>query len=221
MFKKKAEATKEKLFETAIRMIAREGFEATTMRKIAAAADMAPGAIYYHFASKEAVVQEYYRRSHVDHEAALHDFFATEKSLAKRLRHVVTTKIEVAEPYKDMAVALFANAANPKSPLSPFSEDSRETRESALRQFTELVDGTEDSIHRDLRPLLPKYLWLYEMGVILFWIYDRSPDSRNTYRLIDKTVPLIVQMNETLNSTLGRFLRKRVIALLEEFEPTL
>jgi len=221
MFKTKAEATKEKLFETAIRMIAREGFEATTMRKIAAEAEMAPGAIYYHFASKEAVVQEYYRRSHLDHEAELHDFFAREKGLGARLHHVVTTKIKVAEPYKDMAVALFASAANPKSPLSPFSEESRATRESALRQFTELVDGAEDHIHKDLRPLLPKYLWLYEMGVILFWIYDRSKDSRHTYALIDKTVPLIEQMNDTLNSTLGRFLRKRVITLMKEFEPTL
>jgi hypothetical protein len=29
------------------------------------------------------------------------------------------------------------------------------------------------------------------MGVILFWVYDTSPDQRRTRRLIDGIVPLI------------------------------
>jgi hypothetical protein len=29
------------------------------------------------------------------------------------------------------------------------------------------------------------------MGIILFWIHDRSPKHRRTYRLIDHTVELV------------------------------
>ena len=29
------------------------------------------------------------------------------------------------------------------------------------------------------------------MGVVLYWVYDSSPDAEKTYRLVDRTVPLI------------------------------
>jgi hypothetical protein len=29
------------------------------------------------------------------------------------------------------------------------------------------------------------------MGVILHWVYDGSPDAAKTYRLVERTVPLI------------------------------
>jgi hypothetical protein len=137
------------------------------------------------------------------------------------LHHVVSSKIQVAEPYKPMATALFSAAANPNSTLSPFSEESKATRQRAIAMFEELVESSKDKFHPEIKRLLPKFLWLYEMGVILFWIYDRSKGSEHTLKLIDKTVPLIEQLNELLNSTLGSFLRKRVIAILKEFEPTL
>jgi hypothetical protein len=43
----------------------------------------------------------------------------------------------------------------------------------------------------EIRADLPELLWLYSMGVILYWVYDSSPDAAKTYRLIERTVPLI------------------------------
>ena len=32
---------------------------------------------------------------------------------------------------------------------------------------------------------MPKILWLYQMGLILFWIYDRSEGQARTMRLLE------------------------------------
>ncbi|HEX4924786.1 MAG TPA: TetR family transcriptional regulator [Bdellovibrionales bacterium] len=218
---RKSELTKQSLFRTAVEMIAREGFEATTMRAVAAKAGVAPGAIYYYFESKESLIQEYYRQSHADHIKALEGFLETETSFEKRLHRVVTSKIEVALPYKNMARALFRIAGDPASRLSPFSDESRDLRLEAVKLFEEVVRGSDSKFHAELAPMLPKYLWLYMMGVILFWIYDKSESSKNTFSFIDKTVPLIASLNDTIMSPLAAPFRKKIISLLKSFEPDL
>ncbi len=217
----RSQFTKQLLFDTAMNLFAKEGFEKTTMRAIAAAAGVAPGASYYHFASKETLIQEYYEKLHADHEKALEGFFAQELDFGKRLRHVVRSKIELAEPHKDMARSLYRVAANPESPLSPFSPESQELRLKALKIFAELVSGSRAKFNADIKQLLPKYLWMYQMAVILYWIYDTSKKSQRTYELIDKTVPLIVWLNDSLQSALAAPFRKKIIAVLRSFEPNL
>ncbi len=217
----RAEFTKQLLFDTAMGLFAKQGFEETTMRDIAAKAGVAPGASYYYFDSKEALIQEYYAKLHVDHEKALEGYFDKEKDFEKRLHHVVRLKIELAEPNKDMARALFRVAANPQSPLSPFSGESKELRLKALAIFENVVEGSRTKFRPEIRVLLPKYLWMYQMAVILHWIYDESPGSKRTYELIDKTVPLIVWLNDSLQSAWAAPFRKKILAALKSFEPSL
>lgn len=204
-----------------MKMFAKDGFEKTTMRAIAAKAGLAPGASYYHFASKESLIQEYYETLHSDHEKALEEFLLEETDFEKRLHHVVSLKILLAEPHKDMARALYRVAANPQSSLSPFSEESKDLRLKALKIFEQVVEGSRTKFNPEIKALLPKYLWLYQMAVILHWVYDTSESSKRTHELIDKTVPLIVWFNETLQSTWAAPFRKKILAALKSFEPSL
>lgn len=50
--------SRQMILETAARLFRHEGYAATTLRAIAAECDMKAGSIYYHFASKEAIVAE-------------------------------------------------------------------------------------------------------------------------------------------------------------------
>ena len=50
-------STKEKILDTAERLFAAGGFEATSLRTITAAADVNLAAVHYHFQSKEALIQ--------------------------------------------------------------------------------------------------------------------------------------------------------------------
>jgi hypothetical protein len=47
-------------------------------------------------------------------------------------------------------------------------------------------------VPENLAPFLPKILWLYQMGLILHWIYDRSPDQRRTRASREKSLALLV-----------------------------
>lgn len=215
----KASQTKKHLFETAMKLIKRHGFEGTTMRAIAVEAGVAPGAIYYYFDSKESLIHEYYRQTHLDHLEKLADRLNAETSLEKRLHLVLSSKIEAALPYKEMARSLFRIAANPDSELSPFSEQSKELRNASTQLFTQVVEGADDKFDPEIRELLPSYLWLFQMGVILFWIYDSSENSKKTFAFIDQTVPLIASLNQQLMSPLARPFRKRVFAMLKKNIP--
>ncbi len=218
---KKSEQTRRKLFEVALAMISKKGFDATTMRDIAAEADVAQGAAYYYFDSKESIVYEYYKMSQDEHERTMSAFLPTEKRFEQRLHRAVTSKIEQAMPYKNMARALYRIAADPESPLSPFSAESKEIRLQALSIFTDVVEGSRDDFHPEIRKILPRLLWLYLMGIILFWIYDESKNSAKTFALIDRTVPFIVSANRLIQSPLALPVRKKVIAALKEFAPEL
>ena len=54
-----------------------------------------------------------------------------------------------------------------------------------------MVDGSTARLDPELRKELPELLWLGWMGVVLFWVHDKSPGQRRTRRLIDGAVPLV------------------------------
>ena len=71
---------------------------------------------------------------------------------------------------------------------------------------------------KDLAPHLPKLLWLYQMGLILFWIYDRSARQRRTQLLREKSLVLVVTALKFVGFPLLRPLRKRVVDLVQAVE---
>lgn len=226
MFKKeeainKSAVTRERLYQVAMELFSSKGFESTTMRGIANEADVAPGAIYYYFESKESIVYEYYKQLHNDHYEALQSFLDKESSFSKRLHRVVSSKIEIALPHKNIARALYKAASDPNSPLSPFSKESQDIRLKALNIFGSVVTGSKSRFHSEIVKVLPEYLWLYQMGVILFWIYDNSKGSKKTFELIDKTVPLIDSLAQMIQSPLAAPFRSKIISALKTFAPEL
>jgi AcrR family transcriptional regulator len=186
-----SERTRERIVETALRMFRERGFEATTMRAIAAEAGVSVGNAYYYFSSKEQLVQAYYDRAQQEHEAACRELLAVERRFAARLEGVLRAWVRVSEPYHEFAVKFFKHAAEPTNPLSPFSSESAPARESAIAIYREVVDGCVDRMDSELRAELPELLWLMSMGVVLFWVHDDSPGCARTYRLIERTVPLV------------------------------
>lgn len=186
----RAEQTRTAITEAALRLFRENGYEATTMRAIAQQAGVSTGNAYYYFGSKEELVQQFYAHTHADHVAACRAILETETEFAARLCGALRTMIDVNGPYHAFAARFFKHAAEPSSPLSPFSKESSPARDAAIALFREVVDGSSTRIDRELRAQLPELLWLYSMGIVLFWVHDTSPGCAKTYRLIDRTVPL-------------------------------
>lgn len=63
---RKKEETRRKIVAVAMRLFRENGFDATAMERIAAEADIAKGTLYNYFPVKEAIVDEYIRRSFAD-----------------------------------------------------------------------------------------------------------------------------------------------------------
>jgi len=211
--------TRQKILDAALLLFVEKGYEKATMRQIAVQADMAPGSIYHHFPTKEHIVQTFYDRIHEEHAETCGSLLRWGTKLENRLREVVRKKIELAEPFKKVSCVLFRVASDPKNPLSPFSAQSSPTRDKSLALFRELVAGSSAKLPADVDVLLADYLWLYQMGIILYWIHDTSENSKKTFRLIDRTVKLIQTLVELSSLPLIAPFRKKFTKLMLEFLP--
>jgi AcrR family transcriptional regulator len=190
----KGEQTRERILDAALDLFRTQGYADTTMRQIAQAAGVAVGNAYYYYASKDQLILAFYERNHTDHLKLLGDALSETKDFGERLRLLIRTKVDSAMPYRRLSTKLFTSAADPESPLSPFSPESAPLRGEAVALMAEVIDGSSLRVGKDLRGDLPELLWLYEMGIILYWVHDASEGCANTYALLDRTVPIVERL---------------------------
>ena len=186
------------------------------MRAIAKKAGVSLGNAYHYFDTKEHLIQAFYHRTQQEHLAATVPALAQHADMKNRLLAVLRLKISTLEPYHEFAGVLFKTAADPRSPLNPFAHESEQVRRDSIKLFEDLVADTKARMPPDLRAELPYLLWLYHMGVILFWIHDSSPKQARTFRLIDRTVDLIDKLISLASNPLMRPVRRKALVLVEE-----
>jgi AcrR family transcriptional regulator len=189
----KSARTRRAIIETALRLFREGGYDNTTMRAIAAEAGVSVGNAYYYFASKEHLIQGFYDQAQLDHAAAAAPVLELETDLEARIRGVVSAWIDVMEPYRAFAGSFFKNAADPASPLSPFSAESAPARETSIGLWRDVVEGADARIVKSLRAELPELLWLYHMGIVLYWVHDKTGNAGRTRLLATRTAPMVVR----------------------------
>jgi AcrR family transcriptional regulator len=135
--------------------------------------------------------------------------------LKSRLRAVIDVKFEYFRPNRKFLGALLRHAADPGHPLSPFSQETRDIRELDMQHFSVALEGSNLRMPDDLRPYLPKLLWLYQMGLILFWVYDQSPGEARTEKLVEKSLGVVTGLLKLAKSPFLRPVRKTAIELLQ------
>jgi len=212
----KGEQTRALILNTALDLLQEHGYDKTTMRAIAKQAGVSLGNAYHYFDTKEHLIQAFYHRTHQEHLAATVPALAKHADMKNRLLAVLRLKVLTLEPYHEFAGVLFKTAADPRSPLNPFAHESAPVRRDSIKLFEDMVADTRGRIPPDLRAELPYLLWLYHMGIILFWIHDSSAKRARTYRLIDRTVDLIDKLISLASNPLMRPIRKRALDLVKE-----
>ncbi len=170
----KSEQTRALILETAMRLFQERGYDKTTMRAIAKEAGVSVGNAYYYFAGKEHLIQGFYDRIAAEHRLAVREVLERETGLEARLAGVLEAWLDIATPYHEFAVQFFKNAADPDSPLSPFSPESEHARQEAIAVHKEVLAGAKTKVSADLRDVLPELMWLSQMGLVLYWIFDRT-----------------------------------------------
>jgi AcrR family transcriptional regulator len=217
MFKEhlsKGKASRAQIYETAIRLFRERGFEETTMRDIGAELGGAASAAYYYFKSKDAIVLEYYDEIQRRHEVLVNEMFEREKNLEKRIAQIHHLKLDVVQDDRRIMGALLRYAGEPDSELSFFSAKTRALRQAAMSLFARALDDAD--LPPDMRPALPTMLWAAHMGILLYFLYDKSPNQKNTRMLVDRGTQLLIAFIKVAKNPLLRPIRRKTLDFIHE-----
>jgi AcrR family transcriptional regulator len=214
----KAARTRSAIIDSALKLFREKGYDATTMRAIASDAGVSVGNAYYYFDSKEQLIQGFYDRAQIEHEAAARPVLDSERDLAARIAGVIEAWLVTMDPYRPFAGKFFKNAAEPTSPLSPFSSESRPARATAIALWRAVLEGSDAKVPKRLQTDLPEMLWLYFMGIVLFWVHDPTADASATRRVVARTAPLVVRAISLARLSVMRTMLDDIVVLTGEIK---
>ena len=210
----KGEETRGRIYQAALELFRTKGFETATMREVAEAAGMSLGAAYHYFPSKDAIVLAYYEEVTAEHErrvaAALRN--VPPRALRERLRVPFHEKLDILAQDRPLMGALLRFAGQPSHPLSFLGESTRHIQYRAMAIFAESLRGAD--LPDDTRQLAPVALWAMHMGLLLYFLYDESPEQRRTRTLVDGGVDLFLAALKLSKLPMLRGFRRKILTLL-------
>jgi AcrR family transcriptional regulator len=211
----KSQETRFQILQTALGLFRQRGLDDTTMRDIARAAELSLGAAYYYFPSKEAIIQAYYDEVQAEHYSRVSAALAQGGlSLLDRLRVAFHTKLDILQNDRKLLSALFRFAGQPEHPLSPLGAGTRKNRQESMATFSLAL--REESLADDVRAIFPSALWALHTGVLLYYIYDHSPQQKRTRNLVDGTLALLVHFLTLMNLPFLKPVRGGILSLLQD-----
>jgi AcrR family transcriptional regulator len=188
-------AARGRLYDTAIRMISKRGYEATTLREIAKTAGVSVGLLYRYFPSKQAVIIALYDELSLD--------FARKAAGMKpgtwrdRFVFALETSLGVLEPHRTALYALIpVLVGDPDEGV--FAASSAFSRIRVLEVFESAVSGSADAPKPPLAGALGRLLYLLHLAVLLWWLLDKTPEQRATGALVALTKQLLPSAALTL-----------------------
>lgn len=164
----KAEATRARLVEVVLHSLDTRGYKGTTMRAIAEDAGVSVGNAYYHFASKDELVQVFYERAQAEHAALVRAGLAEGQSLAQRIELLWRSGLDSMRPHRTVCAELLPTIVTPRSTTTPLAPS--DSQRSELDLIREVVDGATGTVPKVIREVLPELLWLGFLGVMLSWL---------------------------------------------------
>ena len=175
------EATRRRLYAAAIALIGERGYEAATLRDVANRAGVSPALLYRYFPSKRSVVLALYDE--------LSETFARQAAAMprgkwrERFVFALELSLRALDPHRVTLRAL-APAMIGDADEGVLAQNTAFSRTRVQAVFHEAAAGATDAPNRPLAGSLGQLLYLAHLGVILWWLLDRSPDQRATRALV-------------------------------------
>ena len=187
----KKEDVRRRILEAALTLFQRNGFDETTTKQIARRARIAEGTLFNYFPIKDDIAL-YFLEREVEHAIAAvrGDRRLVKAPLEEKLFALVQAQIDFLAPYERFIGAAFVSALRPASTIA------RGVRAEALRErYLAFVDElVGESFAPRRRPVLswfaPQAFWIYYLGVLLYWLHDRSRGKQDTLAFLDRSLKL-------------------------------
>ncbi|MGC0366408.1 AcrR family transcriptional regulator [Rhodococcus sp. 27YEA15] len=212
--------TRQKLVDTALRLFRDEGFQATTMRRIAQEAGVSLGNAYYYFAGKDELVHELYLVVQRDHRERTLPLLRDGGSLAENFGTVLHSGLDAMSPYHGFGSSFLQSALPVASRSSPFSAESTDARDMAITLMRDVLASSRQKIPPSLDNQLPMLLWLIYLGVTLHWVTDSSAGQTRTHALVDSIAPVVGKAVQLARLPVARSLISDIAELTTRFTTT-
>jgi AcrR family transcriptional regulator len=185
----KAARTRRRILDAAARLFAEKGYSVTSLREIAEAADLKDGSLYYHFTSKEELVDEVTRdgvAGALEHiRCAIHGL-GPNASAGQRLRAVIRAHLEALCTLGDYPAAVLNIAQHAPAAI-------RERQMQQLRPFGEFWTGVISDAQR--AGALPSRLRAAVVRDVIFGAMHatvRAGESRT--RSVDEVTDALIEL---------------------------
>jgi AcrR family transcriptional regulator len=180
-------ATRQRILDDAIELFRTRGFDATTTRDLAAAADIATGTVFNYFPTKEAIVAALAEEGLAKARAGF-DAQAGEAELEEELFALVAAELRQLKPLRKFIMPLLETS------LSPLASAQRyDACESLRTDHLEIVAGLARKHGlAELSPVALQVYWTLYTGALAFWAADKSPKQEDTLALLDESLAMFV-----------------------------
>jgi AcrR family transcriptional regulator len=209
-------ATRDRILDVAKKLFAQQGFDATTTRDIARAAEIAVGTLFNYFPTKESIVarlvndacagaaEEYKRRNGEPAPSALSidagsidagsidagaDCGDDAPTLEEELFAHAAVILRKLKPYRKYLLAALETTLSPLADHRG-NEDHESSRTSHLEMVTKIAAAHGQ--HENLSAVALHLYWTLYTGVLAFWATDRSPRQEETLGLLDQSLAMFV-----------------------------
>ena len=184
-----------RLYEAAIDLIARRGYQDATLREVAATVGVSVGLLYKYFPSKQAVVLAFYDELSTEYAAQ------AEKVAAGKWRNrfgsAMKICLEVLGPHRRTLISL-APVLVGDSESGLFSTHTAFSRKRVEAVFLNVVGGASDAPAGGLAESLGRLLYMLHLSVILWWLLDKSPKQRATFLLLELLEKILASFSMAL-----------------------
>lgn len=181
------------IIKTAVDLMTQHGFEGTTMKQIARAADLGDATIYKYFPTKEKLVTAYFEQAisdalaQADKTPGLKDF-----SLHERMQLLIDSLLEIL--LADREFVALARSLIERAPMLLLGEQlpGKPLLKNAFVQMLEQAETSKEIVPCGFKPSLAALLADYVYGVMAYWLRDESEQFANTTQMVDLSLGVLV-----------------------------
>ncbi len=191
----KKETTRKKILDVSLKLFQTAGFDKTTMRDIARRSGIALGTTYNYFPTKEHLALYFFETALDEVMERYRREVPPDAPLEERLFLLFSIELERIAPYEDFLSLVVARAVVPGSRLHPLSLDSQRLKAKHLDFVGRLLEEArakgELQTH-GMDAMILQAFWVFHLGIMMFWLNDRSRRKEDTYVLLDKSLRFIL-----------------------------
>ena len=220
--KSQTEKNRRLVIQTAVDLMTTQGFDGTTMKQIARAADLGDATIYKYFPSKEKLVFAYFEQAATDALAQIAKTKGLDSfTLQERMQLLIDGLLE--RFLADREFVALAHKLVAGAPLLLMGDDlpGKAVLKQAFAEMLEQAESKGEIAACGFKPSLAALLADGVYAVAAYWLRDDSEEFANTTQMLDLSLGLLVLalhsgiVNKALD--LGGFmLRSQLTRLLRD-----